>query len=53
MIDHVVKKILSYELIDFICKNIHMVLGYRTRVSCVAKQDTWSRNYKQNQQKKY
>jgi len=27
MIDHTVKKILSYELTDFICKNIHRVLG--------------------------
>ena len=27
MIDHAVNKILSYELTDFICENIHRVLG--------------------------
>jgi hypothetical protein len=27
MIDHALKKILSYELTEFICKNIHRVLG--------------------------
>jgi hypothetical protein len=38
MIDHAVKKILSYELIDFICKNTHIVLGTDV-VSYVAQHD--------------